>query len=120
MGTPFWMAPELIHGKGYSIAVDVWSAGITALEMAEGEPPYFHDPPIKALLKIYRDDAPQLKEPEKWSNKFKSFLKLALQKDAEKRATVKELLMHPFMQEASTPEVFAAYINEALSRKQYR
>ncbi|KAK8815971.1 hypothetical protein WA538_005090, partial [Blastocystis sp. DL] len=114
VGTPFWMAPELIQGAGYGVAVDVWSAGITALEMAEGEPPYFRDPPLKALLKIHTGPAPTLKEPGRWSNKFKSFLKFALEKDVAKRATVKELLMHPFMQETSTPEVFATYINTAL------
>ena len=114
VGTPFWMAPELIQGAGYGVAVDVWSAGITALEMAEGEPPYFRDPPLKALLKIHTGPAPTLKEPGRWSNKFKSFLKFALAKDVAKRATVKELLMHPFMQETSTPEVFATYINTAL------
>ncbi|KAK8831128.1 hypothetical protein WA577_003299 [Blastocystis sp. JDR] len=117
VGTPFWMAPEVIHGNDYGVSADVWSAGITALEMAEGEPPYFHDPPVKALLKIYSHPAPQLRDPDKWSNKFKSFLRMALQKDPEKRATVKELLMHPFMQEASTPEVFAAYIDTALLRR---
>ena len=108
------MAPELIQGAGYGVAVDVWSASITALEMAEGEPPYFRDPPLKALLKIHTGPAPTLKEPGRWSNKFKSFLKFALEKDVAKRATVKELLMHPFMQETSTPEVFATYINTAL------
>ena len=111
------MAPEVIHGNDYGVSADVWSAGITALEMAEGEPPYFHDPPVKALLKIYSHPAPQLRDPDKGSNKFKSFLRMALQKDPEKRATVKELLMHPFMQEASTPEVFAAYIDTALLRR---
>lgn len=111
------MAPEVIHGNNYGVSADVWSAGITAMEMAEGEPPHFHDPPLKALLKIYSQPAPQLKEPGKWSNKFKSFLRMALQKDPEKRATVKELLMHPFMQEVSTPEDFAAYIDTALLRR---
>ena len=99
VGTPFWMAPELIHGKGYGMAVDVWSAGITALEMAEGEPPFYHDPPIKALLNIHTGPAPELKMPSQWSNKFRSFLRLVLEKDVSKRATVKELLMHPFMQD---------------------
>ena len=116
VGTPFWMAPELIHGKGYGMAVDVWSAGITALEMAEGEPPFYHDPPIKALLNIHTGPAPELKTPSQWSNKFRSFLRLVLEKDVSKRATVKELLMHPFMQEASTPEVFASFLNSALAR----
>lgn len=120
MGTPFWMAPELIQGAGYGVAVDVWSAGITALEMAEGEPPYFHDPPLKALLKIHSAPVPQLIDPSRWSNKFKSFLKFALEKDVSKRATVKELLMHPFMQEASTPEVFADYVSTALVRNKHK
>lgn len=81
MGTPFWMAPELIQGNGYGVAVDVWSAGITALEMAEGEPPYYREKPLKALLMIVSGPAPELKHPERWSNKFKSFLRLALEKD---------------------------------------
>lgn len=119
VGTPFWMAPELIQGHGYGMAVDVWSAGITALEMAEGEPPFYHDPPIKALLQIHRDPAPTLKDPSRWSKKFQSFLKFALEKDVSKRATVKELLMHPFMQEASTPEVFASFMSSALSRNKH-
>ena len=75
------MSPEVIQGNGYGVAVDVWSAGITALEMAEGEPPHFHEKPLKALLSIVSGPAPTLKHPEQWSNKFKSFLHLALEKD---------------------------------------
>ena len=81
MGTPFWMAPELIEGNGYGVEVDVWSAGITALEMAEGEPPFYGEKPLKALLNIVSGEAPQLKHPERWSNRFKSFLRLALEKN---------------------------------------
>ena len=81
VGTPFWMAPELIQGSGYGVAVDVWSAGITALEMAQGEPPYFHEPALKALFRIYSAPPPTLKDPERWGNKFKSFLRMALEKD---------------------------------------
>ena len=85
VGTPFWMAPELIQGSGYGVAVDVWSAGITALEMAQGEPPYFHEPALKALFRIYSAPPPTLKDPERWGNKFKSFLRMALEKDVGER-----------------------------------
>ena len=61
--------------------MDVWSAGITALEMAEGEPPYFHEPALKALFRIYSAPPPTLKHPERWGMKFKSFLRMALEKD---------------------------------------
>ena len=78
VGTPFWMAPELIQGAGYGVAVDVWSAGITALEMAEGVPPYFRDPPLKALLKIHTSPSPKPQHPEQWSEEFNDFLAKAL------------------------------------------
>ena len=79
------MAPELIQGNGYGVAVDVWSAGITALEMAQGEPPYFHEPALKALFRIYSAPPPTLKDPERWGYKFKSFLRMALEKDVGER-----------------------------------
>ena len=58
------MAPEVIQGNGYGVAVDVWSAGITALEMAEGEPPHFHEKPLKALLSITFTDLTLTREQD--------------------------------------------------------
>lgn len=81
IGTPFWMAPELIRGDGYTDKVDVWSLGITALEMANGEPPHYHKKPLKALLLITTSPSPTVANPEKWSESFQDFLAHALAVD---------------------------------------
>ena len=75
------------------VQVDVWSLGITALEMAEGEPPHLHEQPLRALLLITTQPSPQLKDGDRWSPKFKHFLKCSLQLEAEKRASSEQLLM---------------------------
>ena len=75
VGTPYWMSPELIRGLEYDAKVDVWSLGITALEMAEGEPPHLHEPPLRALLLITTQGSPGLKKPEAATQRFKHFLK---------------------------------------------
>ena len=87
------MAPELIRGQEYDTKVDIWSLGITAIEMAEGEPPHFHEQPLRvsaislsvmslqALLLITTSGSPTLKHPEKWSTEFKSFLQSCVEVD---------------------------------------
>jgi len=97
VGTPYWMAPELIRGQNYDTKVDVWSLGIMIMEMAEGEPPYMEFPPLRALFLITTKGIPDLKEPEKWSKEFREFLALCLEKDPEKRPSAPDMLKHPYL-----------------------
>uniref|UniRef100_A0A7R9U9U8 non-specific serine/threonine protein kinase n=1 Tax=Pinguiococcus pyrenoidosus TaxID=172671 RepID=A0A7R9U9U8_9STRA len=100
VGTPYWMAPELIRGVEYDEKIDVWSLGITAIEMAEGEPPLLNEPPLRALLLITINPSPQLQSPERWSNAFADFLSQCLAIDPDNRASAEELLQHPFIASA--------------------
>lgn len=114
VGTPYWMAPELIRGQEYDAKVDIWSMGITAIEMADGEPPYLNEPPLRALLLITTQGTPQLKDNEKWSQKFKHFLKCALHTDPTKRASADQLLLHPFLQSSCTTAEFSTFATSIL------
>jgi serine/threonine protein kinase len=113
VGTPYWMAPEVIRGVDYDTRVDIWSLGIMALEMADGEPPLLDLPPLRALFIIATQPPPTLREPEKWSSTFKDFLSAALAKNPQKRATSEELLNHPFIQQAH-PD--AKFLTEMLKK----
>ena len=94
------MAPELIRGKAsYDIKVDIWSFGIFALELADGEPPYISEPQQKVLYLIVTKDAPTLQN-QKWSQTFRDFVARCLNKDSERRADAQELLRHPFLSKA--------------------
>ncbi|KAK8798734.1 hypothetical protein WA158_007818 [Blastocystis sp. Blastoise] len=97
IGTPFWMAPEVIGELGYDNKADIWSLGITCIELAEGEPPYFNYLPIRALFMITGKPASSLSDPAKWSKEFNDFVSCCLQKDPEKRQTANQLLNHPFI-----------------------
>jgi len=99
VGTPMWMAPEVILQQDYDGRADVWSLGITAIEMVEGLPPRHADHPMLAIRMIPRDPPPVLKEPENFSTEFKDFIAQCLTKDHEKRPTAAELLAHPFLQQ---------------------
>lgn len=104
VGTPYWMAPEIIKEMPYDAKVDIWSLGIMVIEMIEGAPPYLDEEPIRALYMISTHGKPALQEPNSISPELRSFLDAALEVDPEKRATAEELLKHPFLKMACGPE----------------
>eukprot|EP00052_Salpingoeca_macrocollata_P014150 m.110632 g.110632 ORF g.110632 m.110632 type:complete len:878 (+) comp19198_c1_seq2:156-2789(+) len=107
IGTPYWMAPEVVicenvRDRPYNEKCDIWSLGITLIELAEMSPPYHDMHPMRVLFKIPKAHPPTLNEPEKWSSEFSSFLEQALIKDPSKRPSAAELLQHPFVATATS------------------
>ncbi|KAI0075090.1 kinase-like protein [Panus rudis PR-1116 ss-1] len=95
VGSPYWMAPEVIEQSGATTASDIWSVGCTVIELLEGKPPYHFLDPMPALFRIVQDDCPPI--PEGASPIVKDFLYHCFQKDANLRVSAKKLLKHPWM-----------------------
>lgn len=109
---PSWMAPELLLGKEYTDAVDIWSLGILMLEIAEGEPPYANESYDVVIQNIINNPAPKLKSKIKWTKDFANLVSLCLRKTPEERLSAKQLLCHPFIEdndEQTSKEQFAEY-----------
>ncbi|KAH0785608.1 STE family protein kinase [Histomonas meleagridis] len=100
VGTPYWMAPEVICGIPYSYPADVWSIGMTAVELSEGAPPYVEFPPTKAMIDIATKGFPGYRFPDLHSEEFTDFVSHCAIKDQNSRWTIEQLLEHPFIKRA--------------------
>ncbi|XP_053771311.1 serine/threonine-protein kinase PAK 4 isoform X1 [Desmodus rotundus] len=116
VGTPYWMAPELISRLPYGPEVDIWSLGVMVIEMVDGEPPYFNEPPLKAMKMIRDNLPPRLKNLHKVSPSLKGFLDRLLVRDPAQRATAAELLKHPFLAKAGPPSSIVPLMRQNRTR----
>mmetsp|Transcript_14028 Transcript_14028/g.24645 ORF Transcript_14028/g.24645 Transcript_14028/m.24645 type:complete len:343 (+) Transcript_14028:97-1125(+) len=103
VGSPYWMAPEVIREAHYDGTADVWSLGITVIEMAEGAPPHSHLNPLRAIFLIPSKLAPTLADPDDWSPEMLDFIQVCCKKDPGERSDSALLTSHPFVR----PEVIA-------------
>jgi serine/threonine-protein kinase 24/25/MST4 len=110
VGTPYWMAPEVIKSEEYDVRADIWSLGITALELLFGEPPNANIHPMKVLVQIPKSAPPRLEG--NYSRDFKDFIAKCLVKDPENRPFAKDLLKHRFVQKAGKIECLQELIEQ--------
>ncbi|XP_077102268.1 STE20-like kinase b [Siphateles boraxobius] len=118
IGTPYWMAPEVVmcetsKDRPYDYKADIWSLGITLIELAQIEPPNHEMNPMRVLLKIAKAEPPTLQQPSKWSPEFSDFLKHALDKNVDNRWNTAQLLQHPFVSSVTDSRPLRELIAEA-------
>ncbi|CDK24433.1 unnamed protein product [Kuraishia capsulata CBS 1993] len=117
VGTPYWMAPEIVGKKEYGPKVDIWSLGIMTIEMIEGEPPYLNETPLRALYLITTNGTPKLNDPDSLSDVLKNFLQWTLEVNPDKRADSIQLLQDPFIQQADDVSTLAPLVKLARMQK---
>jgi len=128
IGTPYWMAPEVLaEGGGYDEKADLWSLGITAIELAVGDPPLCDVHPMRAIFKIPKLPPPELPNPldpdaAPWSYEFKDFVRSCLRKDAKLRPSCQDLLdSHPFITRNANVEAMEDLVEECMDMiEEYR
>ncbi|XP_062304079.1 STE20-like kinase b [Osmerus eperlanus] len=118
IGTPYWMAPEVVmcetsKDRPYDYKADIWSLGVTLIELAQVEPPNHEMNPMRVLLKIAKADPPTLMQPSRWSPEFSDFLKRCLDKNVDNRWNTAQLLQHPFVSSVTDSRPLRELIAEA-------
>ncbi|XP_023144336.2 STE20-like serine/threonine-protein kinase isoform X4 [Amphiprion ocellaris] len=118
IGTPYWMAPEVVmcetsKDRPYDYKADIWSLGVTLIELAQIEPPNHEMNPMRVLLKIAKSEPPTLMHPSRWSPEFNDFLRKALDKNVDNRWGAPQLLQHPFVTSVTDSKPLRELIAEA-------
>ncbi|XP_024858775.2 serine/threonine-protein kinase PAK 6-like [Kryptolebias marmoratus] len=116
VGTPYWMAPEVISKMPYGTEVDIWSLGIMVVEMVDGEPPYFNETPISAMKKLRDEPVPSVKNIQRVSPVLKDFLSCMLTRDTQQRSSASDLLEHPFLLQAGPPRCLVPLVEQYRKR----
>ncbi|XP_068608035.1 serine/threonine-protein kinase PAK 6 [Brachionichthys hirsutus] len=116
VGTPYWMAPEVISKSPYGTEVDVWSMGIMVVEMVDGEPPYFSETPVAAMKRLRDELAPTVRNVSQISPVLNDFLGRMLTRDPLERASATDLLEHPFLLQSGSPQCLVPLVEQYRKR----
>ncbi|XP_034433094.1 serine/threonine-protein kinase PAK 6 [Hippoglossus hippoglossus] len=116
VGTPYWMAPEVISKSPYGTEVDIWSMGIMVVEMVDGEPPYFSETPVAAMKRLRDELAPTVRNVSQIFPVLKDFLDRMLTRDPLERASATDLLEHPFLLQCGSPQCLVPLVEQYRKR----